>query len=156
MGQALERGDPPQRDRDAAPKTVGRYRASPSERRLLDYSAERGIPRSVFLGRKRTSVTTYHYADDGRLEWSETEHDAEFEDDDLDVALEWKHEQSLLCVCGNPLDEGMDDDMKAAWIAERRICWACAARERTQYGDNHDGKRAAHGTKYLVRNRAYD
>lgn len=77
-------------------------------------------------------------------------------DDDLDAALTYDYEQSLLCQCGNPFDESSDDTFRAAWIAERKVCWACSARDRTAEIDRKDGKRPPHGTKYLVRNRAKD
>lgn len=72
----------------------------------------------------------------------------------MDAALTYEYEQSLLCSCGNPIDESTDYDIRTAWIAERVVCWACAAKERTAEGDRANGKRPAPGTKYRTVNRA--
>lgn len=84
----------------------------------------------------------------------ETIHDPEWTDEDIAAALDWQHEQSLLCSgCGHPADETLDDEIRAAWITEKRTCWACASKERTQANDSKKGARP-HGVKYVPRNRA--
>lgn len=95
----------------------------------------------MFLGRQRRSVTQYHYDDDGRLAWSETIESPEWTDEDRADHLEWQHEQNLICgSCGHPLDETTDNDHRAAWIAEKKVCWSCAARDRaTQHGGHEPG-----------------
>src|SRR5690606_18306190 len=120
-----------QRRPRSAPKSPGGgYRTSPSERAILDFSAEQGIPRSIFLGRQRRSVTRYHYDEQGRLDWAETVHDAEWLAEDADAALERQAERALICQgCGHFIDESHDDKYKAAWIVDKHICWGCAARE---------------------------
>ena len=91
------------------------------------------------------------------MEWSETFHDPEWTEDDIDAALDYQHEQNLICDgCGHPVDESHDDEHRVAWITERVTCWACASAERTRQQDNKAGKQAPHGTKYATRNRAKD
>jgi hypothetical protein len=91
------------------------------------------------------------------LEWSETTYSPDFTDEDIDAHLDWQYQQDLICQgCGHPIDESHDEDIRAAWVAERRVCWGCAAKERTQRGDNSGDKRPGPGTKYVVRNRMND
>src|SRR5690606_19302473 len=119
VGEALERHLDAERSGAATPKTEGRYRTSPVERRLLDLSGRLGVPRSVLLGRESRSVTSYHYDDDGRLAWSETTYSPEWLDDDLDGALEWLEADDLACGgCGQPLDVATDEALGRAWYVE--------------------------------------
>ena len=97
-------------------------------------------------------MTRYHYGYGGRLEWSETIHDAEYLDDDIEAALGWDVEQNLICSgCGHPLDETTEDRDRAAWVAEPVTCWSCASRDRVEQAQK--GARPP-GVRYRTRNRA--
>ena len=95
--------------------------------------------RSVLMGRRRQSVTEYHYDDEDRLVRAVTTHDAEFTDDDTDAVLERAQERARACAgCGQPRDEvwpeGPDDalEKEREWAAAPMKCVACAERDRTK------------------------
>ncbi len=140
----------PQRDGDAPPKIAGRYRTSPSERPILGFVGRVGIPRSVFLGRQRRSVTE-HYDPDGNLTgYSVTTSDPEWLPDDQNAALEYDAEQSVLHSCGHPLDETSNPENAPAYFVERFTCAACAALERAE---ENDRKERLPGQRRRVRKR---
>lgn len=72
-------------------------------------------------------------------------------------ALEWLHEENLKCSgCGQPMDESMDEEIRTAWIAERKTCWSCASSERVVRTATKDGGQLPPGSRFLTRNRAKD
>lgn len=90
------------------------------------------MPRSVLLGRRRVSVTTYEHDEQGRLVRAITVHDPEWLDDDRDWAAADQQEQASRCEgCGFPRDETTNPDNEFAYVAAEPLkCHACAARTR--------------------------
>lgn len=86
------------------------------------------MPRSILLGRQRTSVTTYEYDDKDRLVRSVTVHDAEWAEEDLAYA-QAKHRNDIdKCPggCGLPLSETTDPDNEGAYESPLPVrCHAC-------------------------------
>ncbi len=142
-----------QRGGHAPPKSAGvAYRSSPSERAILDYVGEHGIPRGAFLGRRRQSVTEYHYDDTGRLTHSVTTHDPEWSAEDSSDALEWQAERAALWDRGHPIDETSNPDRANVWVTDEVTCWACAARERRA----KTAGETRPGTRWRVRDQSKD
>ncbi|MFI6813774.1 hypothetical protein ACIBG7_15240 [Nonomuraea sp. NPDC050328] len=92
------------------------------------------MPRSIWLGRRRVSVTTYEYDGEGRLARAVTRHDPEWLDDDRDWALADYHDQLSRCdKCGLPTDETTGEHNAGRWEAPPpRQCHACEAVHRRQ------------------------
>lgn len=130
------------------PQAVG---DSPPLRRELDYLAERGIPRSVGLGRQRTSRTRYIYDDDGRLVESVTTHDAEWTDDDIAHALAWADWRAGLCDgCGHPLAETINCPPGTWVVTEGVTCDACQAREDFVEAASRDDRKLPRSLRLLT------
>jgi len=109
------------------PKIDGRWSDSPSERRIRGYCCERGIPRSVFLGR---------VVGPGEPEWLA---------EDTEAALEWIDYVASLCKgCGEPLAECLDPENDGAYEAIPVQCHACAARD----AENRDAAKARTSDRY--------
>jgi hypothetical protein len=61
----------------------------------------------------------------------------------------------MLCSgCGQPADETLDDEIRAAWVAEPVVCWSCAAKERVLKRATSQGRDLPPGTKFRTVNRA--
>lgn len=101
------------------------------------------MPRSVLLGRQRTSVTTHEYEPDtldehgnvlarGRLIRSVTVHDPEWTEEDLGWAFAERGNAAATCGgCGHYLDESTDPDVD--WeVPLPTICFACRALEKAK------------------------
>lgn len=98
-----------------SPKIADRWSDSPTERRIRDYCCERGIARSVFLGR---------VVGPGEPEWLP---------EDTTAALEWADWKETLCPgCGNPRHESFDPERATHYEAVPLNCYACAARDAEQ------------------------
>jgi hypothetical protein len=60
-----------------------------------------------------------------------TTYDEDWTEDDMQAALNWRHERSLICSgCGFPLEETTAVGREDAYEAEMIACHACAAAER--------------------------
>ena len=106
------------------------------------------------MGRRRESVTAYHYDDDGRLTHAVTVHDERFTDADVDELLARHTHQQLQCPgCGHPRDEVWPVDADHAlkldgqFHAQPLQCAACAARDKAQQRQRGD---ESHGIYWTV------
>jgi hypothetical protein len=62
-----------------------------------------------------------------------TTYDEDWTEDDMQAALNWRHERSLICSgCGFPLEETTAVGREDAYEAEMIACHACAAAERAE------------------------
>lgn len=102
------------------------------------------MPRSILLGRQRTSVTVYEYDEEsGRLVRSVTTHDAEWTAEDLAWAQAKHRNDADICpACRLPLSETTDPDNEGEYEAPLPVrCHSCTPLEhrKEEYRESPPG-----------------
>jgi hypothetical protein len=117
-----------------------RVSSDPGFRRLVQTARAWGVPPTIFLGRKR--VTTYYH--DGALRQVRAEADAEWTDEDRDLALALAAYEADLCPgCHQPLSETTNPENEDRYKTGRALlCHRCVATEiagKAYEGHDHPG-----------------